>query len=84
MDPHSSYSWTHKTGIFPNASSLNVYNLVPNSTYYFRVVAQNSLGPGLPVSVMANTKFEEKEVDQAKELIKAQDEKEEDERSYLK
>ena len=83
-DPHSSsYSWKNQSGIDPDAGSMNVFNLVPNSTYYFRVTAVNRLGPGLPVSVMADTKFEAKEVDQAKELIRAQ-EQEDEERSYLK
>lgn len=60
--------WNIIDDIQPNASSVTVYQLEPNTTYFFRIQAFNKLGAGHEVTVMAKTKFNLKEINKAKEL----------------
>ena len=61
--------WTIIDDIQPNTSSISIYQLQPNSTYYFRLQAVNKIGASHEVSVMANTKYDPSEIEQAKELL---------------
>ena len=69
-------NWTVLDDIRPNTSSVAVFHLLPNSTYYFRVQAVNQLGVGPEVSVMATTKYDPDEVNRASELLSMEKEKE--------
>ena len=55
--------------ISPNATSKSVYNLRPNSTYYFRLFAVNKLGNGKNGTVMAETKYSVEEINEAIKLL---------------
>lgn len=76
----SSGEWLFIDDIHANATSLTVYHLVPNTTYYFRMFAVNRLGPGHNVSVQADTKYDRSEIDEAKHL----EQDEEDSAMYMK
>lgn len=65
---NSNAEWEKFDSIKPNASSITVYRLEPNATYFFRIQAVNRLGAGHEVTVMASTKYDVKEIKQAKEL----------------
>ena len=65
---NSSSEWIVLNDIKPNTSSVAVFHLLPNSTYYFRVQAVNQLGLGPEISVMATTKYDPDEVNRASEL----------------
>lgn len=62
-------SWNVIDDVRPNATSITVYQLVPNATYYFRLQAVNRLGASHEVTVSANTKYDPDEIRQAKELV---------------
>ena len=61
--------WTVIDHLRPTTSTVTVFNLMPNSTYDFRVQAVNKLGPGPEASVKAKTKYNLKEVQRANELL---------------
>ncbi|XP_048478708.1 Down syndrome cell adhesion molecule-like protein 1 homolog isoform X2 [Plutella xylostella] len=52
--------------ISPNSRQIDVYHLDTNASYWFRVWANNALGPGAPVEVLATTLY----TDQDAELYK--------------
>jgi hypothetical protein len=52
----SPYEWTTTSKVGANQSSYTLYNLEPNTTYYFRICATNRLGCGEMVNQMATTK----------------------------
>ena len=60
------------SNISPNATSKSVYNLRPNSTYYFRLFAVNKLGNGTNETVMAETKYSVEEINEAIKLLSEQ------------
>jgi len=64
----TSSSWMKLEPIEPNASSTTVYRLEPNVSYFFRMQAVNILGAGHEVTVMAKTKYDIHEINEAKEL----------------
>ena len=68
-DSSPTSKWTVIEDVRPNTSTITVFHLMPNSTYYFRVQAVNKLGCGPEVSVMAKTKYDPEEVQQANELL---------------
>uniref|UniRef100_A0A1B0CRF5 Neural cell adhesion molecule l1 n=1 Tax=Lutzomyia longipalpis TaxID=7200 RepID=A0A1B0CRF5_LUTLO len=49
--------------ISPNIRQLEVYHLIPNNSYEFRIWANNHLGPGEKTSVTATTKSQWQEKD---------------------
>ncbi|XP_059093389.1 uncharacterized protein LOC131888528 [Tigriopus californicus] len=69
IDERRSYEWTDVPLIGPHETAHTVYGLAPNSTYFFRICAENRLGCGSNVSVMVDTTYVESEVDAAKELM---------------
>jgi len=69
IDESYSNSTSTWTVINCNSSTVKVFHLMPNSTYYFRVQAVNKLGPGPEVSVMAKTKYDPQEVQKANEQL---------------
>lgn len=69
IDERRSYEWTDVPLIGPLETTYTVYGLAPNSTYFFRICAENRLGCGGNVSVMVDTTYVESEVDAAKELM---------------
>ena len=66
--------WNVLDNLKPNTSSVAVFHLMPNSTYYFRIQAVNRLGPGHEISLMAKTKYDPEEVKQANELLSIEQE----------
>jgi len=70
----STQHWNILDNLKPNTSSMAVFHLMPNSTYYFRIHAVNKLGPGQEISLMAKTKFDPEEVEQANELLSMEQE----------
>ena len=70
----SSQHWTVIDNLKPNKSSREVFHLMPNSTYYFRIHAVNKLGPGNEISLMAKTKYDLEEVKQANNLLSIEQE----------
>ena len=67
-DEEGEYGWNNTLSIDPGETSKTVYGLRPNTTYYFKIYARNSLGDGLDVSKSAVTKFNTSEIDEAKQL----------------
>uniref|UniRef100_A0A4Y0AX05 Ig-like domain-containing protein n=1 Tax=Anopheles funestus TaxID=62324 RepID=A0A4Y0AX05_ANOFN len=56
--------------ISPNARQLEIYHLIPNTTYEFRIWGNNQLGAGEIVTILATTqpRMEEKANDKDEEL----------------
>lgn len=63
----STIEWKVIDDVKANTTSVTVYQLEPNSTYYFRLQAVNRIGPGHEVTVMAKTKFSAEEIREANE-----------------
>ncbi|XP_071746083.1 neogenin isoform X2 [Lepeophtheirus salmonis] len=59
-------SWT-ECKVSEDENSYTVYNLRPNSTYYFRIFATNAVGSGENVSVMVRTTYDPKEIREAEQ-----------------
>ncbi|XP_038220647.1 Down syndrome cell adhesion molecule-like protein 1 homolog [Zerene cesonia] len=55
--------------ISPNSRQIDVYHLEPNASYWFRVWANNVLGPGPPVEVLATTLFSDQEAELYKHFL---------------
>ena len=56
-------------------TSVTIYQLQPNQTYYFRVFSVNQIGASQEVTVSASTKFDLTEIQQAKELLAEEQQK---------
>lgn len=56
----------------PKTTSVTIYQLQPNRTYYFRLFSVNEIGASQEVTVMAKTKFDLTEIEQANELLSAE------------
>ena len=56
----------------PKTTSVTIYQLQPNRTYYFRLFSVNQIGASQEVTVMAKTKFDLTEIKQANELLSAE------------
>lgn len=69
----SSEQWKVIDDIQPNTSSVSIYQLQPNSTYYFRLQAVNKIGASHEVTVMATTKHDLSEIEKANELLSAEE-----------
>lgn len=61
--------WSSVGDIHANTTSVAVFHLMPNSTYYFRIQAVNRLGKGPHISVMEKTKYDPDEMKEADELL---------------
>jgi len=70
----STQHWNVIDHLKPNTSSMAVFHLMPNSTYYFRIQAVNKLGPGNEISLMAKTKYDLDEVKKANDLLSIEQE----------
>ncbi|XP_011700683.1 PREDICTED: uncharacterized protein LOC105457609 isoform X2 [Wasmannia auropunctata] len=57
------------THIPPNSRQIDVYHLVPNTTYSFRVWATNQLGKGEVVEVEGHTHYSVEELELARHLL---------------
>ncbi|XP_018364444.1 PREDICTED: protein sidekick isoform X1 [Trachymyrmex cornetzi] len=57
------------THIPPNSRQIDVYHLVPNTTYSFRVWASNQLGKGEVVEVEGHTHYSVEELELARHLL---------------
>ncbi|XP_011157080.1 protein sidekick isoform X1 [Solenopsis invicta] len=57
------------THIPPNSRQIDVYHLVPNTTYSFRVWATNQLGKGEIVEVEGHTHYSVEELELARHLL---------------
>ncbi|XP_029177956.1 protein sidekick-1-like isoform X1 [Nylanderia fulva] len=57
------------THIPPNSRQIDVYHLVPNTTYSFRVWATNQLGRGEIVEVEGHTHYSVEELELARHLL---------------
>ncbi|KAM3957160.1 protein turtle homolog B [Aphomia sociella] len=55
--------------ISPNSRQIDVYHLEPNASYWFRVWANNVLGPGPPVEVLATTLFSDQDAELYKHFL---------------
>ncbi|XP_050351355.1 uncharacterized protein LOC126774059 [Nymphalis io] len=55
--------------ISPNSRQIDVYHLEPNASYWFRVWANNVLGPGPPVEVLATTLYSDQEAELYKHFL---------------
>ncbi|XP_032516976.2 cell adhesion molecule DSCAML1 [Danaus plexippus] len=55
--------------ISPNSRQIDVYHLDPNASYWFRVWANNVLGPGPPVEVLATTLYSDQEAELYKHFL---------------
>ncbi len=78
------YHWNIIDDIRFNTSSITIFSLKPNTTYYFRLTAVNRLGSGPMITKMAKTKFDPKEIHEAKEIIRRQNEESESTSIYMK
>ncbi|XP_059052220.1 uncharacterized protein LOC131846824 [Achroia grisella] len=66
LEPWKPISPNH---ISPNSRQIDVYHLEPNASYWFRVWANNMLGPGPPVEVLATTLFRDQEAELYKHFL---------------
>ncbi|XP_041978842.1 uncharacterized protein LOC121732887 isoform X2 [Aricia agestis] len=55
--------------ISPNSRQIDVYHLDTNASYWFRVWANNVLGPGPPVEVLATTLYSDQEAELYKHFL---------------
>ncbi|XP_034832046.1 cell adhesion molecule DSCAM [Maniola hyperantus] len=55
--------------ISPNSRQIDVYHLDTNASYWFRVWANNVLGPGPPVEVLATTLYSDPEAELMKHFL---------------
>ncbi|XP_026475892.1 uncharacterized protein LOC113381154 [Ctenocephalides felis] len=57
----------------PNTRQIDIYHLIPNTTYAFRVWATNALGPGEKVEVLGATLYFDGEAELARHLLTGAD-----------
>lgn len=77
-------NWTVIDDVQANTSSVAVFHLVPNSTYYFRMQAVNQLGPGPEISVMTKTNYDPEEVKQDQDLLSLEQSYSSNQNVYMK
>ncbi|GBP59563.1 hypothetical protein EVAR_83282_1 [Eumeta japonica] len=66
LEPWRAISPNH---ISPNSRQIDVYHLEPNTSYWFRVWATNTVGPGPPVAVLATTLYSDQDAELFKHFL---------------
>ncbi|XP_039444289.1 uncharacterized protein LOC120424283 isoform X2 [Culex pipiens pallens] len=68
-DPEERWETIDPRHISPNARQLEIYHLIPNTTYEFRIWANNALGSGEIVTITATTTPDMEEKDLIRRIM---------------
>lgn len=68
-DPEERWETIDPRHISPNARQLEIYHLIPNTTYEFRIWANNALGAGEIVTITATTTPDMEEKDLIRRIM---------------